>query len=95
MLGVVDWATISKGDADAWLYFYEDFLQVYDPDLRKQTGSYYTPGEVVNEMVRLTDEVLRSRFGRSSGLAASDVTIADPSVGTGTFLLGVLRRIVE
>ena len=32
-------------------------------------------------------------FERSSGLASPDVTVADPAVGTGTFLLGVLRRI--
>ena len=30
VLNVVDWPTISKGDPEAWLYFYEDFLEVYD-----------------------------------------------------------------
>jgi hypothetical protein len=46
-------------------------------------------------MVRLVDEVLRDgrRFGVSDGLASRDVTLADPAVETGTFLLGVLRRI--
>ena len=42
VLDAVEWNKISKGNADAWLYFYEDFLAVYDNDLRKQTGSYYT-----------------------------------------------------
>ena len=86
---------ISKGDPDAWLYFYEDFLEVYDNALRKQTGSYYTPPEVVAAMVRLVDDALRdaSRFGVPAGLASADVTLADPAVGTGTFLLGVLRQI--
>lgn len=42
VLQVVDWPTVSKGRDDAWLYFYEDFLEVYDNVLRKQTGSYYT-----------------------------------------------------
>ncbi len=95
VLNVVDWPTIAKGDAGAWLYFYEDFLEVYDNDLRKRTGSYYTPPEVVNAMVRLTDEALRSPdlFNRREGLAAPTVTICDPAVGTGTFLLGVLNRI--
>ena len=41
------WVTISKDAPDAWLYFYEDFLEVYDNALRKRTGSYYTPPEVV------------------------------------------------
>ncbi len=93
VLDAVNWQTISKGNPDAWLYFYEDFLAVYDNALRKLTGSYYTPPEVVGPMVRLVDDVLRRHFGRSAGLASSDVTLADPAVGTGTFILGVLRRI--
>lgn len=92
----VNWATLSKGDADAWLYFYEHFLEVYDNTLRKRTGSYYTPPEVVTAMVRLVDEALRGPlFQRLDGLAAKDVVVADPAVGTGTFLLGVLRRIAQ
>lgn len=97
VLHEVNWPTLSKGKPDAWLYFYEDFLEVYDNALRKKTGSYYTPPEVVQAMVRLTDEALRdpALFGRHEGLAAKDVTIADPATGTGTFLLGVLRKIAE
>lgn len=95
VLHEVHWPTMSKGRADAWLYFYEDFLAIYDNALRKMTGSYYTPPEVVDAMVRLVDEALRdpALFDRAAGLASRDVTIADPAVGTGTFLLGVLRRI--
>jgi hypothetical protein len=49
---------------------------------------------VVAAMVRLVDDVLRtSRFGLTSGLASPAVTVADPAVGTGTFLLGILGRI--
>ncbi len=97
VLHEVHWPTLSKGKPDAWLYFYEDFLEVYDNALRKKTGSYYTPPEVVQAMVSLTDEALRdpTLFGRHEGLAAKDVTIADPATGTGTFLLGVLRKIAE
>jgi len=97
VLDVVHWSQISKGDPDAWLYFYEAFLAVYDNELRKQTGSYYTPPEVVEAMVRLVDEALRSerRFALPTGLASPAVTVADPAVGTGTFLLGVLRRISD
>jgi len=48
-------------------------------------------------MVRLVDEALRDPvlFGRPAGLAATDVTIVDPAVGTGTYLLGILRRIAQ
>ena len=55
----------------------------------------------VSAMVRLVDEVLRDeRPWVAEGLASQDVTLADPAMGTGTFLLGVfsasrieLRRI--
>lgn len=93
VLDAVNWHTISKGKPDAWLYFYEDFLEVYDNALRKQTGSYYTPPEVVGPMVRLVDDVLREHFGLPTGLAAPSVTLNDPAVGTGTYILEVLRRI--
>ncbi len=94
VLNEVNWHTISKDKPEAWLYFYEDFLEVYDNDLRKLTGSYYTPPEVVAAMTRLVDETLRGPlFSRAAGLASSDVTLADPAMGTGTFLLGVMRRI--
>jgi len=94
VLDAVDWSNISKGNPDAWLYFYEDFLEVYDNQLRKQTGSYYTPPEVVSAMVGLVDEALKSpRFGQHAGIAAPSVIVADPATGTGTFLLGVLRKI--
>ena len=88
MLDQVSWTDITKGEADAWLYFYEDFLEVYDNRLRKRTGSYYTPPEVVAAMVRLVDEALRGPlFDCPLGLASPDVTVADrervPGTGTG------------
>ena len=96
VLNEVDWDKISKGDPEAWLYFYESFLDVYDKKLRKLTGSYYTPPEVVQAMVRLCDEALKSpRYGMHKGLAAPNVHIADPATGSGTYLLALLRHIYE
>ncbi|MGA9602425.1 MAG: type ISP restriction/modification enzyme, partial [Methylocystis sp.] len=96
VLNEVNWSALSKDKPEAWLYFYEDFLEVYDNKLRKLTGSYYTPPQVVRAMVGLVDQALRGPlFERAMGLASADVTIADPAVGTGTFLLGVLRKIAE
>ena len=64
MLDAVHWPAVSKGSPEAWLYFYEDFLSIYDNELRKKTGSYYTPPEVVRAMVRLVDEALQLRKDR-------------------------------
>src|SRR5690606_27069787 len=52
IIEVVDFVELSK-KGDPWLYFYEDFLSVYDPKLRKDYGVYYTPIEIVECQVRL------------------------------------------
>jgi hypothetical protein len=80
---------------DLWLYFYEDFLAEYDAKLRKQRGVYFTPPAVVQAQVALVSELLRKRFGKSLGFADDGVTVLDPAVGTGTYLLGALESGLE
>ncbi len=84
--------TIFADRETPWLYFYEDFLAAYDPDLRKDAGAYYTPVPIVHAQVRLIDDVLTRRFGKALGFAASDVVTLDPATGTGTYLLGVIEH---
>ena len=91
-LRAVDPSVFRIQGADPWLYFYEDFLKEYDPELRKDMGVYYTPVPVVRAMVRLVDEALREGFGLEEGLAHEKVTVLDPAMGTGTFLLAALER---
>jgi len=74
-------------------YFYEPFLQAFDPELRKELGVWYTPPEIVEYMVARVDTVLREELGIADGLANPDVYILDPCCGTGAFLVEVLRRI--
>ena len=76
--------------SDPWLYFYEDFLAVYDPDLRRNAGVYYTPVEVVRAQVRLVDDLLAHRLHKPLGFADPDVVTLDPAAGTGAYLLGVI-----
>ena len=76
VLAVVDWNKVSKGNPDAWLYFYEGFLQIYDTALRKKTGSYYTPPQVTAAMVRLVDEILTGYLDLAAGFADPAVTNA-------------------
>ena len=84
-------ATLTSPD-DPWLYFYEDFLAVYDSRLRKDAGAYYTPVEVVRAQVRLIDNLLVERLGKPLGFADTGVVTLDPAVGTGTYLLGVVEH---
>ena len=62
-------------------YFYEPFLQAYDPELRKQLGVWYTPPEIIRYMVARVDTVLREELGVAEGLADPDVYILDPCCG--------------
>jgi len=72
VLSVVDWQKLSGSDPAAWLYFYEEFLDGYDPALRRATGSYYTPVEAVDPMVRMVETGSESwRFRHGLGRARS------------------------
>lgn len=77
---------------DPWLFFYEDFLASYDPELRKKSGVYFTPLEVVRCQVRLIDEILQKHLGRHMGFVEAGVATLDPAVGTGTYLLGIIEH---
>lgn len=81
---------LAEKTTDPWLYFYEEFLAVYDPKLRKDMGVYYTPVPVVRAQVRLVDDILREKMGKKHGFAHTGVTTLDPAVGTGTYLLGII-----
>ncbi len=89
------------GHDDPFMHFYETFINAYDPGIRRKRGVYYTPVEIVNFIVRATDEVLEKEFDIADGLASIErnntgkhrVQILDPATGTGTFLAGVVERV--
>ena len=105
LVEVLDWtsAALDRVDRVAFFdrfsegqavpYFYEPFLEAFDPDLRKQLGVWYTPTEVVRYMVARVDKALKDDLGIADGLAADNVYVLDPCCGTGAFLAEVLRRI--
>jgi len=86
-------ATFEEGHAVQ--YFYEPFLEAFDPELRKDMGVWYTPVEVVKYMVARVDTELRNTLGVEDGLADPNVYILDPCCGTGAYLVEVLRKIAE
>ncbi len=94
-LGRVDRGVfLSRFDEDeAVQYFYEPFLEAFDPELRKQLGVWYTPFEVVRYMVARVDLALKEDLDVPGGLAAENVYVLDPCCGTGAYIAEVLRRI--
>ena len=107
LVEVLDWtaAALNRVERDAFFakfsegqavpYFYEPFLQAFDPALRKQLGVWYTPPEVVRYMVARVDRALKDDLGIAEGLAAENVYVLDPCCGTGAYLAETLRRIAE
>ena len=105
LVEVLDWtsAALDRVDRAAFFsrfdegaavpYFYEPFLEAFDPELRKQLGVWYTPSEVVRYMVARVDRALKDDLGIADGLAAENVYVLDPCCGTGAYLAEVLRRI--
>ena len=105
LVEVLDWAAaalnrVNRADffarfreGEAVPYFYEPFLQAFDPDLRKQLGVWYTPAEVVRYMVARVDRALKDDLDIPDGLAADNVYVLDPCCGTGAYLAETLRRI--
>jgi hypothetical protein len=95
VIGAVEWAKVRAERRDTYLHLYEHFLDVYDPQLRRQSGSYYTPHEVVDQMVRLAEEVLVEHLGKPKGFRDGSVLTVDPAMGTGTYLQTIIERAVN
>lgn len=74
-------------------YFYEPFLEAFDPQLREELGVWYTPPEIVRYQVQRVHHLLKAELGRARGLADPDVVVLDPCCGTGAYLLEVARCI--
>ena len=91
LVEVLDWtaAALNRVERDAFFakfnegeavpYFYEPFLQAFDPDLRKQLGVWYTPAEVVRYMVARVDKALKDDLGIPDGLAGENVYVPTPA----------------
>jgi hypothetical protein len=76
-------------------YFYEPFLEAFDPKLREDLGVWYTPPEIVRYQVRRAHYMLKTELKRPRGLADPSVVVLDPCCGTGAYLLEVARCIAE
>ena len=70
---------------------YEQFFQGFAIKTADTHGIVYTPQPLVDFMVRSVEVLLQREFGRS--LSAEDVQILDPFVGTGNFMVRILREL--
>ncbi len=70
---------------------YEQFFQGYSIKVADTHGIVYTPQPIVDFMVKSVAAILQREFGRS--LADEGVHIIDPFVGTGNFIVRMMREI--
>ena len=85
VLNRVDRATFFSAfeDHHAVQYFYEPFLEAFDPELRKQLGVWYTPREVVSIWSSGSTGSCAKNSHLADGLADPNVYVLDPCCGTG------------
>ena len=68
---------------------------------RKQTGSYYTPPELVRELVEsalvpvMEERLVEASTAKDKEQALLDLRVCDPASGSGHFLLATARRIAR
>ena len=82
---------------------YEQFFQGFSVEIADTHGVVYTPQPIVDFMVRSVDQILKTEFGNGHGERAAtqdaptisdrDVHIIDPFVGTGNFIVRIMREI--
>ena len=82
---------------------YEQFFQGFSVEVADTHGVVYTPQPIVDFMVRSVDQILKTEFGNEHGERAAmraaptisdrDVHIIDPFVGTGNFIVRIMREI--
>jgi hypothetical protein len=94
VVGNIDWDDVQLDSSSAYTQLYESFLTAYDPALRRKSGTYYTPDSVARSMVGFADQILKQRLGIDRGFASTDVTVVDPAMGTGTFLVEIIDSVV-
>ena len=70
---------------------YEQFFQGFSVKVADTHGIVYTPQPIVDFMVRSVEALLQREFGAS--LSDAGVHVLDPFVGTGNFIVRVMREI--
>ena len=79
----------AAGKQRVLIELYDKFFATAFPKTVAKLGIVYTPVEIVDFILRSTDEVLRAEFGQ--GLTDPGVHVLDPFTGTGTFLVRLLQ----
>lgn len=70
---------------------YEKFFQGFSVKIADTHGIVYTPQPIVNFMVKSVEYILQEEF--NCNLSNKEIHILDPFVGTGNFIIRIMREI--
>jgi len=94
MINSIDYLDFSTVTFDMFREIYQNILP---SEIRKSLGEYYTSEEIVNEVLDVSkfvkDEIIKLYNAWKSG--NRKVKILDPACGSGTFLIEIMKRIVN
>lgn len=80
-------ASYKTAGKDELVYFYEDFLRIFDTSTARNRGVHYSPPAVVSYIVKVIASILDSHFNQS----IDDAVLFDPCCGIGTFFRHIER----
>ena len=86
-----------------FVHFYEDFLEYYNKDDKKNLGVWYTPETIVDYMIdvsnyfliqklNIKDGFLNKEYVEFNNKKYSRVQVLDPATGTGNFLVRIAEK---
>jgi len=79
-------------EKDPYVYFYESFLSEYNKMKQMDTGTFYTPIPVVENIINNVDYILQNDFKLEKGLGDDNIRLLDFASGTGTFLVKAYEK---
>jgi len=79
-------------EKDPYVYFYENFLAEYNKMKQMDTGTFYTPIPVVENIINNVDYILQTDFNLEKGFGDDSVRLLDFASGTGTFLVKAYEK---
>jgi predicted helicase len=80
-------------EKDPFIYFYEIFLDEYDPKLKKEKGVYYTPISVVKFIVNSIDKILKKEFEFDKGIVDNNKINIKYKDENGNFIEKMINRV--
>lgn len=82
-------------DCPAMFPLYQEYIHLFEPEMQRQYGIFFTPPAAVSFMVRSIHTILTEKLGKDGGLSHPHICVLDPAAGPGTFFSITLQQVVQ